>query len=323
MSTARTKRSAHSVASTVVPDGAAAYAVPVGAAGVALVAAVATAMELVAAPPGLAVTVLATLVLLADRGLQRAVGARRPGMGTIVAIAVVWIGVCYLPFHALLFPGASLHSPVTLRANDATLPVSLTARDHGAVDILLEGELPPNPAGGTAIPVQYTIVLEDAAQARQVLSGRFDESLRTQRLGRRGTTTVVQPHHAARWTVSNGPRGDLTITSVSLEPAEGASVTVAAFAHHLPSAPILAVLALGVLGAAVAVDATLVPASEGTFALVTGAALGAAAALWTSNTVHPNVSSLIGAMIFGGPLGLGLGALAWAIARRTLVHAGR
>jgi hypothetical protein len=32
---------------------------------------------------------------------------------------------------------------------------------------------------------------------------------------------------------------------------------------------------------------------------------------------------LIGASIFGGPLGLGLGALLWAIARRTLVDAGR
>jgi hypothetical protein len=98
---------------------------------------------------------------------------------------------------------------------------------------------------------------------------------------------------------------------------------VTGFAHHLPSTPIVIVLGLLVLGAALAVDVRVVPASEGTFALVTAAALGTAAALWTSNTVHPSVSSLIGAMIFGGPLGLGLGALAWALARRTLVHSGR
>jgi hypothetical protein len=123
--------------------------------------------------------------------------------------------------------------------------------------------------------------------------------------------------------VSNAARGDLTITSVLLEPAEGASVTVTAYTRHLPSTPIMIVAAILVLAAAVAVDVQVIPASEGTLTLVTGAALGTAIALWTSDTVHPSVSSLIGAMIFGGPLGLGLGALAWAIARRTLVHGGR
>ena len=63
---------------------------------------------------------------------------------------------------------------------------------------MLEGELPPNPSGGTAIPVTYTIVVEDAAHVPQTVAGRFDETLSTQRLGRRGTATVVQAHHAAR-----------------------------------------------------------------------------------------------------------------------------
>jgi hypothetical protein len=299
------------------------YLVPSVAGGLAVLMALLTSMEIVAPSFGLAVTILATLVLLAERGLQRGISAARPGLGVLVAIGLVWVAICYVPFHELLFPGAPLHQPVTLRANDAALPVTLTAADHGAVDVLLEGELPPNPAGGTAIPVQYTIVIEDAAHAQQTLSGRFDESLRTQRLGRRGTATVVQAHHAARRVVSNAARGDLTITSVLLEPAEGASVTVTAYTRHLPSTPIMIVAAILVLAAAVAVDVQVIPASEGTLTLVTGAALGTAIALWTSDTVHPSVSSLIGAMIFGGPLGLGLGALAWAIARRTLVHGGR
>jgi hypothetical protein len=323
MATARTKRAAPRVPPAVAVDGAAAWALPALAGGIALLAAIATATELVAPAPGLAVTILATLALLADRGLQRAVGAARPGTAVLAAIGVAWIVICYLPFHELLFPGTPLHQPVTLRSNDATLPVTLGARDHGAVDMLLEGELPPNPGGGTAIPVNYTIVVEDAAHVPQTVSGRFDETLRTQRLGRRGTATVVQAHHAARQLVANAARGDLTITSVVLEPAEGASVTLTAYTHHLPSTPILVILMLVVLAAALAVDVKVVPASEGTFTLVTGAALGTAIAIWTSNTVHPSVSSLIGAMIFGGPLGLGLGALAWAIARRTLVRTGR
>jgi hypothetical protein len=80
---------------------------------------------------------------------------------------------------------------------------------------------------------------------------------------------------------------------------------------------------VALLAGAVFVDARLVPDSEGTFTLATAGALGTAVALLTSNTVHPTLSSLVGSMIFGGPLGAGLGALVWTIARRTLVHAPR
>ena len=100
-------------------------------------------------------------------------------------------------------------------------------------------------------------------------------------------------------------------------------MTVTAFAHPLPSIPVLVVLGLVVLAGVVAIDTRLVPDSDGTLTFITPAAFGAAIALWTSNTVHPTVSSMIGATIFGGPVGLAVGALLWAVARRTLVDARR
>jgi hypothetical protein len=243
-----------------------------------------------------------------------------PGRAATLALGVVWTAVCYAPFHPLLFPGPPLHDPITLHGADATLPVTIPTAGHRAVDLTLEAQLPPNPAGGAAPPVHYALTIGEGPD-EQLLSGRFDETLRTRRLGRRGSATVVQAHHAERRLVDNPGLGDVVVRAVSLEPASGASLTVTAFAHHLPSTPILAGIALAILAAVVALDVRLVPASDGTLTFATPAAFGAALALWTSNTVHPTVSSLIGATIFGGPLGLGVGALGWAIARRTLVDA--
>jgi hypothetical protein len=323
MTTARTRsRPTPGHVRLVAADALERWGLPAAASTLAVVGAAGAAVGLLPEPSGLAIAIVGGLALAAERGLAKAATAATPGPATLVAIAAVWIAVCYAPFHALLFPGAPLHDPITLHGADATLPVTIPTAGHAAVDLTLEAQLPSNPAGGAAIPVAYTLVVGEGTQ-QQVLSGRFDETLRSRRLGRRGSTTVVQAHHAERRLLSNPGRDDLVVRSVSLEPAAGASLTVTALPHHLPSTPVLAGLAIAILAAVVAVDARLVPASDGTLTYVTPATFGAALVLWTSNTVHPTVSSLIGAIIFGGPLGLGLGALLWAIARRTLVDARR
>src|SRR5262249_40476641 len=135
--------------------------------------------------------------------------------------------------------------------------------------------------------------------------------------------TVVQTHHAERRLLENPARGDVTITAVSLDPTAGSAVTVTAYAHPLPPTIVLVVLAIAFLVAVVAIETRVLPTPEGPRTYPTPAVLGAALVLWTSNTVHPTVGNLIGAIIFGGPVGLGIGALVWWIARRTLVHDGR
>ena len=318
MSRARTKqRPAYAVATAAAALGT--WGLPAAAGGVALVAAVATAFEIVPVAFGLAIAILGLLALVAERGLSKASGADGLGPALAVAIGLIWMGVCYAPFQALLFPGAPLHEPISLHGADATLPVTIPTAGRGAVDLMLEGTLPANPAGGVAAPVQYAVSIEDAASTTRTLTGRFDESLRTQRLGRRGTTTIVQPHHTERRLLTNPAGGDITITAASLEPAAGASMMVTAYPHRLPLTPMLVVLTLLFLAAVVMLDTRFVRPADGTLTLATPAVLGASLALWTSNTVHPTVSSLIGSIIFGGPFGLVVGALVWGIARRTLV----
>ena len=324
MSPARTKaRSSSSYAMTAAADALNGWAIPATAAVIAIMGATGAALGVFNEPFGLAITILGLLVLGAERGLAKAVAAATPGLPVVLAIAAAWVFVCYAPFHPLLFPGEPLHAPVTLHAADASLPMTIPTTGHGAVEIMLEGQLPPNPSGGPALPVQYSLTIGDAGGGTQVVTGRFDEQLKTQRLGRRGSATVIQMHHGERHLVSNPGSGDLVLQGVTLEPSDGAAMTVTAFAHHLPSLPVCAILGLVALAAVVAIDTRLIPDSDGTLTFITPAAFGAAIALWTSNTVHPTVSSLIGATIFGGPVGLAVGALLWAVARRTLVDARR
>jgi len=314
MSTARKKRAATDPAADQSWTVAA-----VAAAGFAVLAAAATALDLVPTPVGLALTIAGILALIAERGLARA--AARGKLGVAVAIGLAWVAITYVPFHSLLFPGAPLHEPVRLRAADPGLPVTIATAGSAAVDLVMEGELPANPAGGAPIPVDYSVSFEDKAAAPHVVTGRFDDSARTVRRGRRGTATVLQPHHEERHLLENPARGDLVVTAVSLEPAVGSAITVTAFRHPLPSTGILAVLGVAFLAAVTALDALVVPESEGVLTVVTPAVLGAALIMWTSNTAHPSVSSLIGAAILGAPLGLALGALVRMIARHTLPNA--
>ena len=320
MADSRTKpKPAPRVATAIAADALGTWGITAGAIAVAVLAASAAALELVAEPLGLAIAVLALLVLMADTALRPATADGGTSTPVVAAIGVAWIAVCYLPFHLLFFPGAALHEPIVVHGAAATLPVTLPAAGRGAIDLLLEGELPQAPGGGTGIPVAYTITIEDAAHAKQVLAGRFEDNLRTQRLGRRGTATVVQAHHAERRLVTNSAGGDLLVTAVALDPASGAALTMTTYAHHLPPTAWLAVLGLLLVAGAVWVDARLVPASTGTFLLATAGALGAAVILWTSNTVHPTVANLLGSAMVGGLIGVAVGAGVWAIARRTLV----
>jgi hypothetical protein len=317
MSTARTKGSpAPGVGSTAL-DG---WAVTAVTAGIALAAALATALDLVPVELGLAVTIVCALGLGAERGLAPAAIAPRPGTAVTLLVGVAWIAVCYLPFHALLFPGAPLREPLHVQQTATGLPITIPTDGRTSIDLTLEAELPHLPGGGAAAPVHYAVTLANPAGVEQVVTGRFEESLRTRRLGRRGTAQVLHAHHAERHLVANPGGGDLVVTSVTLDPPTGASMTVAAYAHRLPSMPVLVVLGIAVLGAVIALDTRIVPDSSGTLLLATGVAIGTALALWTSDTVHPTVSNLIGSMLIGGPVGLALGALLWTIARRTLVH---
>lgn len=299
------------------------WLVPGGATVVIAVSAALSRTGLVPVPGALGAAVLATLVLLLYIGVRPllAAEAERPAQAMAAALGVVWLAACYFPFYARIFPGTPLVDGAQVTAAGGGLPLRIPAAGHAAVDLLLEGKLTPNPTGGVAAPVHFRMTLTGGDAAARVVEGAFEDSLRTQRLGRRGTAVVHQTHTAEVRVLPNPFRQDLSVTQIVLEPESAQPITISAFAHPLPGPLVLTLVTLALLAAVVAFD-RLGPASDtdGALTLATAAVVGAATIFWTSNAVHPDFSTLIGSAIFGGPLGFAAGALVWWIAKRLIVR---
>jgi hypothetical protein len=273
----------------------------------------------------LAGTVLAALLLLLWVGLRPLFGprdARTRAFGA--ALGTIWLLACWAPFHTRLLPGTPLVDRAQLGAAGAGLPLHVPAAGHGAVELLLEGTLPSTPTGGAAPPVRVQLTVEDAGGGARVVDGVFEDTLRTRRLGRRGTAVVHQTHTAERRVLSNPSGGDVRVTRLVLEPDTAHAITLTAHAHRLPGPLTLGVAVAVLLAAVVAFDRFgPVPETDGALTLATGAALGTAAIFATSDAAHPDFQTLIGSAIFGGPLGFAAAALVWWVAKRLLVPPAR
>jgi hypothetical protein len=298
-----------------------------GAAGLALVGfAVCSALELLAPARALAGGILAALVLLVWVGERPLVSGPASARARLLgaALGTVWLAACYLPFHARLFPGPPLIAAVPLSTSGGGLPLVIPAAGHAAIDLLLEGRLAPNPTGGAAPPVRFRLTLKEGDGGVRQVDGRFEDTLMTRRLGRRGTAVVHQTHTTDVRTVPNPARQDLVVTEVALDPPTAQTITLSAFTHPLPGPAVLGLAGALLLAAVVAFD-RLGPVSgtDGALTLATTAVAGTAVIFWTSNAAHPDFHTLIGSAIFGGPLGFAAGALVWWIAKRLIVRAAR
>jgi hypothetical protein len=303
-------------------DAVATWLVPGVAAVIGLVAAALGATEVVARAPALATLIGAALVIVLFIGLQPLLGAGVAGHTRVLGagVALAWLTVAYLPFHLRLFPGTPVLPPTEITAAGGALPVRIPAAGH-PIELVLEGRLGTPPDGSVAPPVHYALTLVDAAGGTHSFVGTFEDTLRSRRLGRRGSATVHQVHSAERHVVRNRGGGDLTVTGVVLEPATAAPLTVAAYPHRLPGPIGLAIAAIAFLAAVVAYDAVgPSPSTDGALTLGTAAVLGCALIFWTSDAVHPDFQTLIGATIFGGPLGFAAGAACWWVAKRVLAR---
>ncbi len=296
-------------------------------AGVVIVAAAGLgATELMPESGALATAIGAAIVLLAYVGMRPLLAADVPRRDQLVGagLALVWFIACYVPFYTRIFPGAPLVDGVEISSAGTGLPLRIPAAGAPAVDVVVTGHLPANPTGGVAPPVHYRMDVENAAGTHETLEGQFEDSLKTQRLGRRGTTTVHQTHVAELRVLGNPGRGDLTITHLTLDPATAPPVNVTAYAHPLPGWIVLTIGVLALLAAVVAFDRLgAVQETDGALTLATTAVIGAAVVFWTSNVVHPDFRTLVGSAIFGGPVGFAAGALVWWAAKKLIARPAR
>jgi hypothetical protein len=279
---------------------------------------------LVSLSAALAITIVSALVLLVYLGVRPTLVGEQSTRDRVVTavVAAVWLIVCYVPFHDRIFPGTPLIDAAQITAEGSGLPLRIPAEGSGAVDLVLEGKLAaPGSRDSAAPPVHFHLTVSDAQGGSRTIEGMFEDTLRTRRLGRRGSAVVHQSHTADVRVIDNPGRGVLTVTNLMLEPPSGQPITVTAFAHPLPGPVVLGLIAAALLGAAVAFDRLgPAPETDGAFTLATAAVLGTALIFWTSNAVHPGFSDLLGSAIFGGSIGFAAGALLWWTAKRVIAR---
>jgi hypothetical protein len=299
------------------------WLIPAVAVGAVVLFAILAALSAITTAAALAGTLLALLVILLFIGLRPLLVHPPPARSGLLAatLGVLWLVACYLPFHARLFPGPPLVAGVTVTAAGSGLPLRIPAAGRRSVDIVLEGSLVPQADGGIAPPVDFTLTVVDEAGATNAVTGRFEDTLRSRRLGRRGRAVVHQLHTAERHTLSNPGRQDLTLTHLTLQPENARPITISAFAHPLPPPLVLGIAAAVLLITVVAFDRLgPAPETDGALTLGTAAVLGSALIFWTSDAAHPDFQTLIGAAIFGGLLGYAGGGLLWWTAKRVIVR---
>ena len=129
-----------------------------------------------------------------------------------------------------------------MSAAGSGLPLTIPAAGTTAVDLLLEGHLSPAAGGGAATPVAFTLLIDGTGGTSETIAGRFEDTLRQRRLGRRGSAVVHQLHTTVRRVVPNSSGGDLTVKHITLEPTSAQPVVLTAYAHPLPG-PLVLVLA--------------------------------------------------------------------------------
>jgi len=318
----RPRTASPNLTALLVLDALRTWVIPAAAGTVIVVAAALSVTGLVSGGGALAVAIVAALVLLLYVGERPLLASDAPRRDQLLGavLGVVWLAACYLPFYTRIFPGAPLLDGVEIKADGTGLPLRIPAAGHRTIDLVLEGKLSPNPTGGAAPPVHYRLTLEGQG-ARRVVEGQFEDTLKTQRLGRRGTTVVHQSHDSELRVLSNPGSADLTVTQVTLEPPTAPAVTLSVFAHPLPGSVILGLAAAALLAAVVAFDRLgAVAETDGALTLATAAAIGAAVIFWTSNAVHPDFRTLVGSAIFGGPVGFATGALLWWVAKKLIAR---
>jgi hypothetical protein len=321
---AKRRRGTSGLTALIARDALRRWAVP-GVAGAALVGGAVLGAAGLLAPRGLAATVVAALVLLLWVGEQPLLEpgvARRPRL-VGAGLGLVWFAACYAPFHARFFPGAPLVDGARVTAAGDGLPLRIPAAGHAAVDLVLVGTLDPGEEGG-ALPLRFRLTIDGGDAEPRTAEGVFEEAVRARRPDRDGAAGGPRSHRAGVRLLPNPGRADLTVTELVLEPASTEPIAISAYPQPRPP-PLVVGLAVALLLVAVAAFDRLAPvaATDGALTVATGGVVGTAVILWTSNTVRPTFSTLIGSAIFGGLLGSAAASLVWWVAKRLVVRPAR
>lgn len=234
-----------------------------------------------------------------------------------IAFALGWSLLLFTTFYRFNFPGSPVATG-TLRVGDEG--VSLPA---GMLALVVDGRFVSQQGQGNRIG-RYRLEVAPVQGLPSVIEGNFEDSFAHQRLGRRGSTVVEVQHTSQRHVKWLATPAKLRVQDIdpSLESRLGVAVYPAVGSWLWPILkiypavyswlfPILGVT--GIIGA-LAVEKWMDGDGSATMATAVTFFVVDQYLRWASP--HPQLRSLIGAVLIGGFIGAPLAALVWRIVPR-------
>ena len=227
-----------------------------------------------------------------------------------LAFVIGWTLLVFTTFYRFNYPGAPLaEGALSVGGDGVSVPAGLLA-------LVVDGRFVSQQGQGNRLG-RYRLEVASTDGAPSILDGNFEDSFAHQRLGRRGSTVVEIQHTSQRHLVRTAAPAKLRVQDIdpSLEP----QLRVAVFAAANPWLfPILGIA--GMVGA-LALEKWM----DGDGSATMGAAVTFFVVdqyvRWASP--HPQLRSLMGAVLIGGIIGAPLAALAWRIVPRRWFAARR
>ncbi len=225
---------------------------------------------------------------------------------TSIALAMGWGTLLFATFYLHNFPGAPRAGGLLRTGGDA---IDVPPGPHALV---VDGRFHAAQGQGNRLG-HYRLEVVSSDGSPQTIDGNFEDSFAHQRLGRRGTTVVEIQHTSQRHVISLPAAAKLRLTEVdsSLEPELRIAVYPAMNRWLFPILGVAGIIAALVYEKWLDGDGSVTMACAVTFFVVDQYLR------WASP--HPQLRSLIGAILVGGFIGAPLAALAWRVVPRRWI----
>ncbi len=220
-----------------------------------------------------------------------------------LAFVAGWTLLVFTTLYRFSYPGAPLAEGALSIGGDG---VSLPA---GLFTLVVDGRFVSQQGQGNRLG-HYRLELAPTEGAPSMIDGNFEDSFAHQRLGRRGSTVVEIQHISQRHIVRTTTPGKIRVHDIdpSLEPQLRVSVFPAANPWLFP------ILGIAGMVGALALEKWMDGDGSATMAAVVTFFVVDQYVRWASP--HPQLRSLVGAVLIGGIIGAPLAALAWRIVPR-------
>jgi hypothetical protein len=227
---------------------------------------------------------------------------RRAALG----FAVTWGVLLFTSFYSYNFPGVPLAGGVLRAGGEA---IALPA---GRDAVVADGHFVSQQSQANRLG-HYRLEISPSSGASFAIDGNFEDSFARQRLGRRGSTTVEIQHTSQRHVVSVPSDARLRITDMdpSLDPELRVAVYRAANPWIFPI--------LGVVGILIALTLEKWLDGDGSATMAAAVTFFVVYEYLSWASPHPQLRSLIGAVLIGGFIGAPLAALLWRVVPRRWI----